>query len=360
MEDNGSGNGTKPAVESRSKVRAVGLATVTLLGVALCALVAFPLFAPILWAAVFAVVARPLHRRAERRIGRPSLSAALVTGLVALLVALPVAFVATELLLEISDAIMRQKTGEAARLWQDFLGRHPQVGSLVEGLAKRVDLEALIGEVAGGAGRLLRGLATGSIAAATGWLIMVFILFFFLRDRVRVVAAVERFLPLSAAETRELFKTATDTIHATVWGVVGIGVLQGALGALVFWWLDLPAPLLWGAVMAILSVLPVLGAAIVWLPVAAFLALQGNWTDALILAGFGSVVIGLVDNLVYPLIVKDRIRLHAVPVFVSIIGGLVVFGISGAVLGPLLLALTDTLITLWRRRLGIRRDPGRT
>jgi predicted PurR-regulated permease PerM len=128
------------------------------------------------------------------------------------------------------------------------------------------------------------------------------------------------------------------------------------LGALVFWWLGLPGPLLWGAVMAILSVLPVLGAAIVWLPVAAFLALQGNWTDALILAGFGSVVIGLVDNLVYPLIVKDRIRLHAVPVFVSIIGGLVVFGLSGVVLGPLLLALTDTLVGQWRRRLGIR-DP---
>jgi predicted PurR-regulated permease PerM len=347
----------QPAAESRPKVRSIGFAALALLGVALCAYVAFPLFAPILWAAVFAVVARPLHRRAERRFGRPSLAAALVTGLVALLVALPAAFVATELLLEVSDAIMRQKTGDAARLWQQFLGRHPQLAALVEGVARRVDLEALVGQVTGGASRLLRAMASGSIAAATGWLIMIFILFFFLRDRARVLAAVERFLPLSAAETRELFKTADDTIQATVWGVVGVGVLQGTLGALVFWWLELPAPLLWGAVMAVLSVLPVLGAAIVWLPVAAFLALQGNWTDALILTGFGSVIIGLVDNLVYPLIVKDRIRLHAVPVFISIIGGLVVFGLSGIVLGPLLLALTDTLVGQWRQRLGIGGDP---
>ncbi len=120
-----------------------------------------------------------------------------------------------------------------------------------------------------------------------------------------------------------------------------------------FWWLGLPAPLLWGAVMAVLSVLPVLGAALVWAPAAAYLALSGQWSDAIILSAFGIVVIGLVDNVVYPLIVKGRIRLHAVPVFVAILGGLIVFGASGIVLGPLLLALTDELVTLWRRHLGL-------
>ena len=162
--------------------------------------------------------------------------------------------------------------------------------------------------------------------------------------------------PALGAEIHELYRTA-DTVHATVWGTIGVGALQGTLGALIFWWLDLPAPLLWGTVMALLSVLPVLGAAIIWLPVAAFLALQGNWADAVILTMYGTIVIGLVDNLVYPLVVKNRIRLHAVPVFVSIIGGLIVLGASGVVLGPLLLALTDTLVTLWRRRLGIRAAP---
>ena len=112
--------------------------------------------------------------------------------------------------------------------------------------------------------------------------------------------------------------------------------------------------------MAVLSVLPVLGAALVWVPAAAYPGAAGpvdrrdrSWPR------FGIVVIGLVDNLVYPLIVKGRIRLHAVPVFVAILGGLIVFGVSGIVLGPLLLALTDELVTLWRRRL-VRNERSRS
>jgi predicted PurR-regulated permease PerM len=95
----------------------------------------------------------------------------------------------------------------------------------------------------------------------------------------------------------------------------------------------------------------VLGAALVWIPAAAFLAVQGQWSDAIILSAFGIIVIGLIDNLIYPLIVKGRIRLHAVPVFIAVLGGLLVLGASGIVLGPLLLAITDELVTLWRRRL---------
>jgi len=349
----------KLAVESRPKVNSMGFAAATLLGVALCVLVAFPLFAPLLWAAVLAVMAQPWHRWVQQRVRHPSVAAGLVTAAVALLVALPIAFVITELLLEMTDGIARLRSGEADRLWQAFLARTPWANALVEGVGRRLDLKAFFGDATGWFAGVLRGLLTGSLAVATGWLIMVFILFFFLRDRVRVLAALERYLPFSDDEVREVFATADDTIHATVWGTLGIGLVQGTLGGLVFWWLGLPAPVLWGAVMALLSVLPVLGAAIVWLPVAAYLALQGNWTDALILTAFGTIVIGLVDNLVYPLIVKDRIRMHAVPVFVAIIGGLIVFGAFGIVLGPLLLALTDTLVGLWRRRLGIRSETAR-
>jgi predicted PurR-regulated permease PerM len=197
-------------------------------------------------------------------------------------------------------------------------------------------------------------LLSGSIEVAAGWLIMFFMLFFLVRDRVRMLSAVERLLPLSRAETREVFDVTVDTVHATIWGTVAVGLIQGTLGGLVFWWLELPAPFVWGAVMAVLSVLPVLGAAIVWLPVSGYLALNGQWNDAVVLAFFGAIVIGLIDNLLYPLIVKDRLHLHAVPVFVSIIGGLIVFGASGVVIGPLLIAVTDTLVRIWRRRLGIR------
>ena len=339
---------------SRPTVRSTGLAAATLLGGALCAFVAYPLLAPIIWATVLAVVARPLHRWVERRLRYPSIAAAFVVGMVALVVAVPVAFVVAQLPQEIADGAARLQSGEPSRLWQDALARHPQLATLIEWIGRRVDLKSLVGQWTGGASKLLQGLLAGSIASVAGWLIMFFVLFFFLRDRVHMLAGVERFLPLTGAETREVFKRTADTIHATFYGTLTVGVVQGTLGGLVFWWLGLPAPLVWGTVMAILSVLPVLGAAIVWMPVAVYLAMQGQWPDALALTAFGAIVIGLIDNIIYPLIVKDRLHLHAVPVLVSIIGGLIVFGVSGMVLGPLLLAITDAFVRIWRRRLGIQ------
>ncbi len=335
-------------------VRSTGLAIATVLGGILCAVVAYPLLAPILWAMVLAVVARPLHRRTESRMRSPAMAAAVVVGVIALLVAVPFAFVVAQLFQELADAAAWLQSGDALRALQDALQRQPRLATLIEWLSRRMDLEKLVGQWSGGAARLVQGLLAGSIAGATGWLIMFFMLFFFLRDRARVLEAVERFMPLTRSEAQEVFQVAGDTIHATVWGTLAVGLVQGTLGGLAFWWLDLPAPLLWGAVMAFLSVLPVLGAAIVWMPAAAWFALQDQWPAALFLVAFGTIVIGLIDNLIYPLIVKDRLHLHAVPVFVSIIGGLIVFGASGIVLGPLLLAVTDCLVKIWRRRLGLQ------
>ena len=350
--DPGGAAGARPPVsEKRVKVRSFGFVALTLLGVALCVYIAFPLLAPILWAMTLAIVVHPLHRRAERRFGPGSVAAGMVTAAVALLVALPFALVAVQLVFEAADLLGKVQSGEAARLWQESLARYPRVAELVATIERRFDLKEMVGDWTGGAANLLRGLVTGSVATATGWLIMIFILFFFLRDRERVLATVNRFLPLTPAESEELFKVTADTVHATVYGTLGVALIQGTLGGLVFWWLGLPAPLLWGAVMGVLSVLPVLGAALVWVPAAAFLAMQGQWSDAIILSAFGLIVIGLIDNLIYPLIVKGRIRLHAVPVFIAILGGLIVLGVSGIVLGPLLLALTDELVTLWRQRL---------
>jgi predicted PurR-regulated permease PerM len=352
--------GDLPVSESRPKVRSYGFVGLALLGVALSTYVAWPLLGPILWAMTLAIVADPLHRRAERRFGHGSVAAAAVTTAIALLVALPFALVAAQLVLEAADLLAWVQSGEAARRWQESLSQHPRLAAAVESISRRVDLKALVGDWTGGAAKLLRGILAASIAAATGWLIMVFVLFFFLRDRARVLATVTRFLPLTRAEVAELFKVTADTVHATVYGTLGVALIQGTLGGLAFWWLGLPAPLLWGAVMAVLSVLPVLGAALVWMPAAAYLALQGQWADAILLSGFGLVVVGLIDNLVYPLIVKERIRLHAVPVFIAILGGLIAFGASGIVLGPLLLALTDELVKLWRRRLDGADPPRQT
>ena len=126
--------------------------------------------------------------------------------------------------------------------------------------------------------------------------------------------------------------------------------VQGTLAGLMFWWLGIPGPVLWGVVMGLLNIVPILGPYVIWLPIAIGLALQGDWGRALILTGWGAVVVGLIDNVLYPVLVGNRMRLHTLPVFFAILGGLVVFGSSGVILGPVILAITDALIHIWKVR----------
>jgi predicted PurR-regulated permease PerM len=177
-----------------------------------------------------------------------------------------------------------------------------------------------------------------------------FVLFFLLRDRHRGLAALRSVVPLSEAEADKIFRRVADTIHATVFGTLLVAAVQGALGGLMFWWLGLPAPLLWGLIMGLLAIVPVLGAFVIWVPAALFLALQGDWGKALILTAWGAFVIGLIDNLLYPIFVGKKLRLHTALVFIAIVGGLALFGGSGVILGPVVLAITDALIEIWRRR----------
>ena len=117
-----------------------------------------------------------------------------------------------------------------------------------------------------------------------------------------------------------------------------------------FWWLGLLVPLLWGLVMGLLAVVPVLGAFIIWIPAAVFLLLEGSPWKALVLAVWGAVVVGGIDNLLYPMLVGNRLNMHTVVAFFSIVGGLMVFGGSGLILGPVIFTVTRFLLEIWRSR----------
>ena len=165
-----------------------------------------------------------------------------------------------------------------------------------------------------------------------------------------ILGAIRDHAPLARPEMDDALSRLADTIYATLYGTLAMAALQGALGGLMFWWLGLPAPLLWGLVMAVLSIIPVFGAFIVWVPAALYLALTGEYGKAAILAGWGAIAIGGIDNLLYPMLVGSRLRLPTVPMFISIIGGLSVFGSSGLVLGPCVVTLTLILLRLWNRQ----------
>jgi len=155
-------------------------------------------------------------------------------------------------------------------------------------------------------------------------------------------------MPLSESETDAVFARVEDTIHATV--SLTVAAAQGFMGGVMFALLGLPAAVFWGIVMALLATVPITGAFVVWAPAALFLALEGQWGKALILAGWGMLAIGRIDNLLYPILVGTRLRMHPLPVFFSIVGGLALFGAARLILGPVTLAVADGLIDVWRRR----------
>jgi predicted PurR-regulated permease PerM len=138
--------------------------------------------------------------------------------------------------------------------------------------------------------------------------------------------------------------------HATIYGNVVVALIQGVLGGIMFAFLGLPAALLWSVAMALLSLVPNAGAFVIWLPAAVFLAAQGAWTKAVILAAWGVLVVGTIDNLLYPMLVGKDTRLHTLAVFFSVVGGLLAFGAAGLVLGPTALAGTLALVNVLKRR----------
>jgi predicted PurR-regulated permease PerM len=193
-------------------------------------------------------------------------------------------------------------------------------------------------------------LLQGSVFQVIGAVLVFYMLFYMLRDRAAALQSLRSLSPLSEADMTTLISDVTDTVHATIYGTFMVAVVQGTLGGLMFWWLGLPEPLLWGVVMGALAVVPVLGAFVVWVPVAIFLALEGNIGHALLLAVWGAVVVGGIDNLLYPMLVGKRLKMHTLVAFVAIVGGLIVFGPSGFILGPVVFTVTRLLLQIWNRR----------
>jgi predicted PurR-regulated permease PerM len=335
---------------TRERILVVVLIGASVLVGWLCWLLVVPFVPALTWAVVLAVIAHPLHERLlDRMPSWPNLAASLALFVVTIAIALPAAWLVREIGNEAvasADALQRLTDGER---WRHAFDDFPSLAPLRDWIDSRVDFKSQFGDATGG--QSMKAAIQGGSEIAIAVLVTFFLLFFFLRDKWRILATLQSLVPLADAETAQVTHKVRDMIGAVVYGTLVVALVQGSLGGLMFWWLGLPAPLLWGAVMALVAVLPIFGAALVWMPAAALLLLDGHWEKALILTLWGSLVIGLIDNFLYPLLMKDRLSMHTVPVFIAAMGGLFAFGATGVVLGPLVLAVALALLDIWRRRM---------
>lgn len=338
---------------TREFVGSLVLLFATALACYLCFLIVQPFLPAITWALALAVIGRPFHRWLAARVRYRWLSAGIVVLSVTLLVAAPVAFITYELLNEATSYVKLVERDPSKAIpgnLNQLAERHPRLEPAIKWIQQNIDVAGETQRLLATSSQRLANFLSGSAWFTVQFLIMLLTLFYFFKDEERSRGAVRNLLPLTASESTELLKQVDDAIHATIFGTLVVALLQGVLGGLMFWWLGLPGALFWGFIMALLAIVPYLGAFVVWAPAAAFLALQGSWGSAVILTLWGTVVVGLIDNLVYPLIVGKRLRQHTMVEFFAIVGGLAVFGAAGIVLGPVLATVTFALIQIWRRR----------
>ncbi len=335
--------------ESRSHINTLVLMAVTAVGIYLCYRLLLPFLPALAWALALAVVFAPVHRWIESKAKRPNFAALISVLLVALVVLGLATFVGRRLVQEaIKGASAISKVVQSGE-WRQTLEKHPRLKPFTDWV-ERQDVPGTITSLATGLGTQGAALVKGSVTSVIGVLLTFYLLFFFLRDRREALQALRGLSPLSRAEMDRMIRRVNDTIFATIYGTAAVAAVQGVLGGLMFWWLGVPAALLWGVVMALLSMVPLLGAFVVWVPAALFLLIQGSWVKALILTAWGAGVVGTIDNLLRPVLVGRRLNLHTVLAFISVVGGLLVFGSSGLVLGPVILAITTVLLEIWRER----------
>jgi predicted PurR-regulated permease PerM len=179
----------------------------------------------------------------------------------------------------------------------------------------------------------------GTFDFLVSFFIMLYLLFFLLRDGDAIMARMREAIPLRRSQQRELLDKFNVVIRATVKGNLVVAIVQGILGGLIFWILDIRGALLWGVLMAVLSLLPAVGTALVWGPVAIWLLATGSLTQGIILIAFGVLVIGLVDNVLRPILVGKDTKMPDYVVLISTLGGLAVFGVTGFIIGPVIAAV---------------------
>jgi len=321
-----------------------------LLGIALCYLIAAPFIPALVWSFTLAVLFAPVERVFRARFRSPALSVSLAMVIAATLVVAPVIFVSAALLESIIGSVDAMNALLSAGDGRGLSQTYPELSAAIVWLDNRLDLPHLLEALT----QWLQGWGTslilGSITSIINLLLTFYFLFYMLRDRAAIGAAMERLLPLLHGEFRILASRLEKTVFASVYGTAAVSALQGFLGGLVFWWLGLPSPVFWGLIMGLLGIVPFLGAFIVWVPVCVVLAVSGQWVSAIILAIWGTFIVGLIDNIVYPILVGRQLAIHSMLSFIAIVGGIVIFGAHGFVLGPLIVAGTQSLFEILRRR----------
>ena len=308
----------------------------------------------ILLAGIFSALVSPVYQRLLARLrGRSSLASLLTVVLVIFLILLPLAGFFG---LVTAQAV---KVSAAVTPWvEQQVSRPEAVSHFLRSLPFYEEIAPYRNQIISRAGELVSGISAfllnrvasftfGTLNAVLMTFIMLYTMFFFLKDGVRLLEKILYYLPLKDQDERRMLDRFTSVARATLKGVLVIGALQGGLAGIAFAVAGIPSAAFWGTVMAVLSIIPPIGSALVWIPAVIILALTGELAKALGLAAFCALVVGSVDNILRPILVGKDTQMHEMMVFFSTLGGLILFGMPGFIIGPIVAALLITVLEIY-------------
>ncbi len=323
-----------------------------------------PFFVPLAWGAILVVSVQPLYVRMRTRLGSPGGSALLMAFLVTLVIVVPLVFLTISLVGEVISLYQGVQTEVATRgpEWLN-LGIQPLVQGLTQRFEGIIDLSQL--NIQSAVLGVLSKISSFVVAHATGvitnmgiavlqFFLTMMTMYYLFKDGDALLVLIKDSIPLPPSRSEAILAHITNVVRAAIYGGLAVSALQGILGGMMFWILGIPSPVFWGAVMGILTLIPLLGAFVVYLPAGIILAAQGAYIKAIILIVFGLGVVSQIDNFLVPLVLSGRTRLHPLILFFAITGGILVFGFLGIVLGPVVAAVFVAVFDLYR---GVLKTP---
>jgi predicted PurR-regulated permease PerM len=305
-----------------------------------------PFFHPLAWAAVLAICVQPWHEPLLARYGR-SRAAGITTAMVSVLIVVPGVIVMTAFVREAKAAFDTLDRDVIAGQYAWLSAHWERLRVYIPG-AGGADLATLINQASANIAGFLASRVGGLLADLAVLVFHVFVtlfaLFFLLRDAGGIMRLMRGAMPFEERRRERIIHQTRDLVYASVTAGLIIASLQGLVGGLLFAFLDLDAPVFWGVVMGFFALLPFLGTWVVWLPAAIFLVSTGQTIKGLTLAAAGAAIVASIDNVLRPALLAGRAQMNGLLMFVSLLGGVSVFGLIGLVLGPLVVALAAGLL----------------
>lgn len=314
-----------------------------------------PFLTTIAWAMVLSITFYPLYKVFLRFTRRPWAASLITVIIILVLIVGPFAYIVGSLVNEITDiyVTIEERGFETIARIQ----KHPAIAGLFEKISSIKMLEDF--DLKEGSVKTLRSIGKyiaehisslfkNAVILVVNFVIMCLTIFYFLKDGDTLVAYVKKLLPFSDIQKRRLEERVKEMVVAAIYGGLAVGIAQGILGGIAFLIFGIPSPVFWGTTMAFFSLVPVFGTFVIWGPASLILILSGSYAKGIGLLLYGMLIISSVDNIIKPIIIGGRTRLHILLVFFSVLGGIKFFGFLGFILGPLITALCLSLLEIYR------------